>query len=206
VTATDTRRETGVSVHAIYPYLSYEIEVMPQYFATFAAVWDASLRLINYRYRPVTRRRAVTADQRVQERVWIPTQQQPELHVHRLGIGSPMEVTFALEGGTAVLGTYAVYLFARVLRSPEDIGSWLPRVVSGWRRGWKEAQAQRTEDEGDQKPAMELGTKAIPKRLVAARDLIKASEGLLELGMVADEVRMAGVDHLPADLADSGTP
>jgi hypothetical protein len=173
VTTAETRRGAGVGVQAVYPHLSYDIELMPRYFATSGTIWIACYDLIHYREHGESF--AVVQPRRGGEPV-IPRQSPPRLRVHRLSIGSPMMITFAVEGGAAALASYTAYLFARVLRSPENIGAWLPRLVAGWHQGMQEAEVQksarRTKAKGRRKPPN-------PQELREVKELIKASNSLV---------------------------
>lgn len=210
MTAADTRRGTGIGIHAVYPDLSYDIDLMRDYFATFAAVWRSCFGLAHYRYTGET----LEPDEFPQASVWpsprtgdepIRRLRPPRLRVHRLSIHSPMEITFAVEGGAAVIAAYTAYLFARVLRSPENLGAWVPRLVAGWHQGWREAETQksarglgRKRDGGDRLP--------IPEQARPVQELVKTGDDLFKLNMQADEVTTIGLDDVPDDLADLDTP
>jgi hypothetical protein len=49
-----------------------------------------------------------------------------------------MDITLLVQGGAAVM--YAVHIFVRVMRDPQNVGAWLPRLVAGWRTGRREAE------------------------------------------------------------------
>ena len=63
------------------------------------------------------------------------------LKVERIQLNSPLDITLALEtaGSTGVI-VYAMYLLGAVLRDPERIGGWLPRLAAGWHKGRLEAR------------------------------------------------------------------
>jgi hypothetical protein len=200
VTAAETRRGTEIIIHAVYPQLSYVIHRMPRYFGAFAALWRSCLGLIDYRYHglsPETEDEARTESQMV-----LPTQKgTPELVVYRMSIASPMEITFALQGGGTLIGAYAACLFARALRSPESIGSWLPRLVAGWHQGWHDVEHQKLVGPTGRMVSSD-DLLPIPEQVREVRELVDASVELLQLDMKADEVITTGVDELSADLAD----
>jgi hypothetical protein len=56
-------------------------------------------------------------------------------------------------GGTAIMVVYAIHLLVRVMRDPERIGAWLPRLVTSWHREWdaaRKARAEPVDDDGEQ--------------------------------------------------------
>jgi hypothetical protein len=210
VTAAETRRGMGVSIRAVYPHLSYEIYLMSRYFRTFASLWNSCLALIDYRYGvpfpgrdPFTGRGVEPhpeSSESSESSMWIPSQKGVRFVVHQMSIGSPMEITFVVEGGALVIGAYSAYLFARVLRSPESIGSWLPRLVAGWHQGWREAESEesaRLNARGREGPTDQL---PIPEQVREVQRLMNLSRELLELHMKAEQVIAVG---LPDDLAAS---
>jgi hypothetical protein len=124
-----------------------------------------------------------------------------------------MVITFAVEGGIVGVGVYATFLAARVLRSPESVGAWLPRVVAGWHRGMYEAEMRRYErhvrsrndddDDFEEWPLKpdELPTEQDIRQLPDVRGLMKVSNQLIDLRMQPDEVSVIGADETPEDLA-----
>jgi hypothetical protein len=49
-----------------------------------------------------------------------------------------MDITLLVQGSAAVM--YAVHIFVRVMRNPQSVGAWLPRLVAGWHTGQREAE------------------------------------------------------------------
>jgi hypothetical protein len=198
VTTTATDRATGISVYVLYPHLYYDIDRMRAYFAAIAAVWRSSEGVTYYLSTgerlptvrvPDTRRSYDDPD---------PRPEQLTLRVHRLTINSPMEITFAVEGGAVAIATYTTYLFARVLRSPEQIGSWLPRLAAGWHQGMRQAEIQK---EARKIPQQNAGdddnTLPIPEQLPWSPELAKAARQLVLLKMKAEAVTTIGLDDVP---------
>jgi hypothetical protein len=223
VTAPDADRESGIGVHAVYPHLSYDMDLMHRYFAALNDVWDACFRLVHHRYqgessRPSLRDRLQNSAEKLRHNQLIvsdPTSDPSEprlsavppqtrspwpptrLRVHRLSIGSPMVITFAVEGGAAVVVSYSAYLFAQVLRSPETIGAWLPRLVAGWHQGWRQAESEKS----GRHAAVSIEGEPRDPRPQEIRELIEAGNSLVELHMKAGEVTAIGVDILPDDVS-----
>jgi hypothetical protein len=56
-----------------------------------------------------------------------------------------MEVTFAVlqGGGVAGIVAYSIHLLVHLMRDPDRVGAWLPRLVAGWHRGMTEAERAR---------------------------------------------------------------
>jgi hypothetical protein len=205
VTTAETHRGTGISVHVVYPHLSYDIDRMQGYFTLFAKVWRSCFVFVHYQY--TGERLKVLLDiplgnQRSSDEPVMPRLQPPQLRVHRLSIGSPMEITFAVEGGAAVIAASTTFLFARVLRSPGEIGAWLPGLVAGWHRGWAEAETQKAARRSAHKSVGDDKDEATSEEPPGVRELVEAAHGMAMLRMEAEEVTTIGLDHLPDDLAD----
>lgn len=156
------------------------------------------LDLTDYRHRgpgPKDRRSSIPSD-------LIPRPRGAVLIVHRMRIGSPMEITFVVEGGGELVAAYAALLFVRALRSPEDVGSWLPRLVAAWHREWSEAKREkltrrtrgRTVPNADQLP--------IPEQVRPVRELTDVGAEMVRLRMKPDEVVTVGLDESSGELAD----
>jgi len=197
VTSAGTHQGTGLGVHVIYSNLSYNVDQMGQYFLAFADIWHTccllALRLYQNEDSPAT-----LPPPRPKSRIGpVTVTHLPRLRVHRLSIQSPMEITFAVEGAIGVVALSATRLFARVLRHPEQIGAWLPRVIAGWHQGMREADRQRQK--------RRLKPRRMSQPAPQMEELIKASNSLLKLGMSAQEVTTIGADELPDDLLDSDT-
>jgi hypothetical protein len=218
VTAAGTERGTGLGIHVVYPSLIYEIHLMSHYFAAFGDVWTSCLRLAWYRNglkgEPIQ-----IVQQRTEGSSGRPSEpaRPPIFRVQRLHIGSPMVTTFAVEGGLTAITVYAAFLMVRVLGDPERIGAWLPRLVVGWHKTMYEAEMRRYErrdlsisrglvsDIDDEEP-FEPMTERDVQQLPEVRELIKASQQLLDLHMQPDEVSIIGADEAPEDLAAADEP
>jgi hypothetical protein len=68
----------------------------------------------------------------------------PELTFQRIQLGPRLEVTLAAAGSTSVI-IYALHLLCAILRNPEGIGDWLPRLVAGWHKARRDAEMVRQE-------------------------------------------------------------
>ena len=110
-----------------------------------------------------------------------------------MSIGSPMEITFAIDGGVGLSGPYATYLFARILRDPKRVGAWLPEVVASWHEAMRKAD--------DKKAARQLAA-----QLADVRAAVNLSKELVKLRLEAEEVRTIGVGDLPDDLTHLDAP
>ena len=107
---------------------------------------------------------------------------------------------FAVEGGLVALTVYATFLTARVLRDPERIGAWLPRLVAGWHQGMREAEKRKLERCSLDEDINEWNERDALQR-PEVRELIKTSSRLSELHMHPDEVSVIGVHEFPEDIA-----
>lgn len=197
MTIAETDRGVGLGVYVVYPELFYEIHLMSDYFTALAEVWNACVSLVREGYLGSGKALA-------------PGPRTLMVRVHHLHIGSPMTITFAIEGGVAVLAVYTTHLFARVLRDPRRVGAWLPQLVAGWHEAWQEAEKQKT-----LRGVLRRGRKTLEptdatdadvevqvvQQHPAVRDLIEASSQLVSLNMQADEVLTIGTDKTDEDLA-----
>lgn len=68
----------------------------------------------------------------------------PELTFQHIQLGSRLEITLAAAGSTKMI-IYALYLLSAILRNPEGIGDWLPRLVAGWHKARRDAEIVRQE-------------------------------------------------------------
>jgi hypothetical protein len=113
-----------------------------------------------------------------------------KLQVRQLGIESPMEITLAVAQGGGALGisAYAVHVLRQVLHDPDRVGSWLPRLIASWHRGFAEAEAARYErKQAEKERKQEQGFIADPEP-----QLIEAAECLGELPVAVVEAIGAG--------------
>jgi hypothetical protein len=179
----------------VYSTLSYDVGRMAAYFSAFATIWQACSQLVHrVRYGDATV--VIIGSPETGTEMAGPTDS-PRLRVHRLSIQSPMEITFAVDGGLTVVALYATLLFARVLRHPENIGAWLPRVITAWHREMREADKQREKRRVEPIRKDQLDPEM--------EELIEATTCLLELGTTTREVRAIGTDTPPDDLAKPDT-
>jgi hypothetical protein len=117
------------------------------------------------------------------------------LTVSRLRIESPMELTLAVIHGTGVTGlvAYSVHLLVHVMRDPERVGAWLPRLVAGWHKGMTEVEEARqdhadAESERKRRRAIEDAS----NRMIAAAEKIKE--------LPAAEATAIGAGDTPDDI------
>lgn len=209
MTTTETRYGVGLGVHVSYPDLLHEIHMTNEYFAAFAKTWD-TCRFLTY-YRTVGKRQAVIPTQKTEEgpdpRDHDESGHRVSLRIHYLHIGSPMTVTFAIEGGAAIFAVYCAHLFARVLRDPRRVGAWLPLVVAGWREAWQEADELKgaTQQRGRKRTKAASGHGKSTRlddarRHPLVRRLIDTGNEMAELGMHPDEIFLLGAEEAPDDL------
>jgi hypothetical protein len=202
MTAAETRQGTGISINVVYSRLAYTSWHMRKYFDAFDSLWDACLGLTEYR-RYGTGQEIPRSHKPLRSgpRIPIPRPGNALLVVQRMRIGSPMEITFVVEGGGGLFAATAALLFARALRSPENIGSWLPRLVAAWHREWREAGdeklARRTRRE-----ASHIDPSSIPEQPRPARELLDVGAEMRKLHMAPDEVVTVGLDEIPVDLGE----
>jgi hypothetical protein len=72
----------------------------------------------------------------------------PELTFERITLDSALEITLAAAESTGVI-LYALHLLCAVLRNPEGIGGWLPRLHAGWHEARRRAEMVRQEHRVD---------------------------------------------------------
>jgi hypothetical protein len=129
VTTAKTRQEAELGIHAVYPVIGIDIHEIRGYFAAFASLWDACERVIRTHYLHLGDKVTVKVHGDVIARS-LEVGTEPRLSVRRLTIGSPMVITFAVDGGAGAAAVFVTYLFARVLRNPKRVGAWIPEVVA----------------------------------------------------------------------------
>lgn len=110
----------------------------------------------------------------------------PGLDVVRLHLGSPLDMTLAVQGGATAASVYAVHLLVATLRDPNNLGAWLPRVLAGWHQGMHDLERAR----------LLRGTLGADS---SARELEEAAEWLGELGKPV-EVVAEGAGEPPGEL------
>jgi hypothetical protein len=117
--------------------------------------------------------------------------QQP-LIVKYLHLNSPLEITLAAAGSTGVT-IYALYLLSAVLRDPERIGSWLPRLTAGWHNGWREAETARLSRRNELKMIRLIVDDQVLRLLALSEDLAN---------LKAVDVSVLGDSDTPEDIAE----
>jgi hypothetical protein len=178
VNATITRREQH-AIHVTYADATYTVLGLGRYLTSIDEAWRVVLRLAIYRtdvshageanwrlgrgrvqYEDVPDVPAVEEEALIpHDPEWSPRSGEaflrlrrplPQLKVERIQLNSPLDITLALEaaGGTGVT-VYAMYLLSAVLRDPERIGGWLPRLAAGWHKGRLEASEARLQARRD---------------------------------------------------------
>ena len=131
--------ETGVEigVHAVYPDDAYSAKRLGTYLGALEDAWGVCLSL---------------GALRVSEEGWEPPDSWSEidtrdadlyswpaigpdlLPVRLRGAPEPMDLAFDVHGGKGFAAlVYGCHLLVEVMRSPERISSWLPRLVDRWR-------------------------------------------------------------------------
>lgn len=195
MTTAKTRRGAEVQIHAVYIRLAYDVELMQSYFGAVDQAWRSSLALAYYLASGLL---PLGVEQRMGDHDMIVPEQRPSrLYVQRLSISSPMEITFGVEGGVVAGIAYATYVFVRVLRSPESIGAWLPRLLAGWHQGMREVEEQRA-----QRSRRRRHSRDSPPAVSEFRGLVTAGNSLAMLDMRAQEVTISGVEDVSDDLAE----
>jgi hypothetical protein len=111
-----------------------------------------------------------------------------ELLVARLRFESPLDVTLVLQAGAGALSVMSLRLLVAALRKPEEIGSWLPRVMTGWQRGMREFEEARA-------------TRGMPPAFMEVSASVRhASAALTEAGPA--EVEAIGIPEPPEHVID----
>jgi hypothetical protein len=136
MTLTDTRPETTlIGLHALYPDASYGLSRLGVYLRTFDDAWRMCNWLALYRF---TGRGDFGLGPPL-SKAEIDQAPRTSLAIARLQIESPMDLAVVAQGGVTLVAAYSVHLLAQVLRHPDQIGTWLPRLVASWHDGWREA-------------------------------------------------------------------
>jgi hypothetical protein len=70
----------------------------------------------------------------------------PGLTFDHIQLNSPLEIALAAQAvGGAGVAIYALHLLGAMLRDPERVGGWLPRLAAGWRTARRDAERARQE-------------------------------------------------------------
>jgi hypothetical protein len=117
------------------------------------------------------------------------------LTVSQLSIESPMELTLAVVHGTGVsaLVAYGVHLLVHVMRDPERVGAWLPRLVAGWHKGMAEVEHARlnhreAEAERKRRRAIEDASDRLMAAVEKIKDLPAAQATAIGAGDTPDDI------------------
>jgi hypothetical protein len=91
----------------------------------------------------------------------------------------------------------ALYLLAKIMKDPERVGAWLPRLVAGWHKGQRDREKQRHKRkvEETQGQLLEAEIGAIVARTIAS------TAPLVVLKPV--EVTVWGAPEPPEDIAEA---
>jgi hypothetical protein len=119
------------------------------------------------------------------------------LTFENINLNSPLDITLAIQaaGGTGIT-VYALYLLSAVLRDPERLGGWLPRLVAGWHKARRDLARIRDKDMnifGSQREG--LVTLLCEEEVAKLREL---SQQLRELK--PRDVTVSGAGTLPEDI------
>lgn len=190
MTATDTRQETTlVGFHAIYRDRSYSVKDLGHYLVLVAEAWHRCNGLGVFRL--------------LGEEEFRPVEPQPDLRnliiasleITRLRIESPMDLVTSAQGGSvAVLTAYSIHVLVRVLRHPEQIGAWVPRLVAGWELGWREAANARMA-----RHTIEREEKKV-KNVEAVTAAVEIGDLLAATGIKPEAVTVFGAGEPPEEL------
>jgi hypothetical protein len=197
MTATDTLQETTLmGLHAVYPDRHYGISTLGEYFPRFDDMWWACNGVALYRF--IGEQRST----RLINLTYFEKSLLGPLQITRLRIDSPMDLAVVAQGGLAVVTAYSIHLFVRVLRDPERVGAWLPRLVAGWHKGWGEAaNAKKARNFGgadDARVWAEIDAKGNER----IRALIKTNGRLVSTGLKPETVTALGAGEPPEELAE----
>lgn len=158
--STTVTRRGHHAIHVSYGEESYSVGSLGSYFMSINGAFRLVLQLVNYRAanpseelplsfseEPPPLDPVPTADvespeagglftplARIKTPRWTHSfpGQSPWLKVERIQLNSPLDITLAIEAaGTTGVTVYAMHLLSAVLRHPERIGGWLPRLAAG---------------------------------------------------------------------------
>ena len=187
--AADTLEETTLmGLHAIYPDRRYGIALVGDYLMVFDETW---LKCNSLTYQRFAGHEAFGLIEPV-------GLDKPlgfaNLGFARLHIESPMDLTVVAQGGWAAVTAYAIHLFVRILRNPESVGAWLPRLVAGWHQGWQEA--------GETKRTRKVVARDLTRTEEVVGALIEGTERLASTELKPNKVTALGAGEPPEDLAN----
>jgi hypothetical protein len=159
-----TAEEAQPTLQAVYPEAVYEVGMLGWHFAAVHAAWPHLLVLAILRtHEDEDPEARVTKILRLLDRALDPTHGEPppvdetigdlaereltvlrapQLTFQRIKLDSPLEITVAAAGTTGVV-IYALHLLCALLRDPERIAGWLPRLVTGWHKARRDAEMAR---------------------------------------------------------------
>jgi hypothetical protein len=188
VTTSNVANEQFVGLRAIYPNRRYRPDQLSDLLWAIDVVWRVCLVAQAALLDTSDRRTWHDLKEESYRVLQLALKSHDELLVARLRLESPLDVTLVLQAGASALSIMALRLLVAALRKPEEIGSWLPRVMTGWQRGmrdFEEARAMRSTPPG----FMEVST-SVPH----------ASAALTEAGPA--EVEAIGIPEPPEQVID----
>jgi hypothetical protein len=204
VTTTITGR-TSNAIHLTYPDKIYEVGQLGQYFTSVDEAWRLIARLAilgpNNTGGETWGRRLEQAEV---EGFMVDSEiESPRLMFERIRLSSPLEISLAIEavGGTGIT-IYALHLLSAVLRDPERIGGWLPRLAAGWHRARKDAELARQERFQHDAPSTELSAEE-RQRAEGLEDTFRRDVREAEVREAEAEVRIDEAVTGLVDLSDT---
>lgn len=133
---------TEHSISVMYPDVTYFVGGLGSYFVQIGLAWRLCMDLSSGRYEMTSN---FSLGGSARRSSWSLEESQ-QLRFARIQLNSPLDITLAIEaaGGTGIT-IYALHLLSAVLRDPERIGGWLPRLAAGWHNARREAELARLE-------------------------------------------------------------
>jgi hypothetical protein len=123
-----------------------------------------------------------------------PDKSSSSLQISGLRLNSPLDISLAVQGGALTIVVYGMHILVHVMKDPERVGAWLPRVVKGFRIGMQEAT--RAKQPPQSSLSEEEHMQVLTSSVAEIQDM--AQEGLE--GLHPDLVETEGAGDTPEDI------
>jgi hypothetical protein len=129
-------------LRVLYPDQAYELPAVARHFWIIDGTWQLCRGLADFRIP------APLFGTRQQEMAWVQERlgkaPADRLVIRQLHVASPMDLSLLVQGGMTGISIYALHLLARIMKDPERVSAWLPRLMAGWHKGMSEVDEAKT--------------------------------------------------------------